>query len=73
MATTLPKQTIELSIDRFSNVVEQLSEWFWFLLSFFLFVVMGPFSVPVVLFVLVRLGLEDTGQSEPESLEEYSR
>jgi len=68
MAITIQKQTIDLSINRLSNVVEQLSEWFWFLLSFFLFVILGPFSVPVVLIVLVRLGLEDTCKAEPESL-----
>jgi hypothetical protein len=68
VAITIQKQTIDLSINRFSNVAEQLSEWFWFLLSFALFVVLGPFSVPVVLIVLVKLGLEDTSLKEPESL-----
>lgn len=48
---------------------EQLPEWFWFCLSFLLFVVLGPFSAPVVLVVLIRLGMEEESHDEPDSNE----
>lgn len=46
----------------------QVSEWFWFCLSFILFIVLGPFSAPVALIVLARLGMEENSCQEPESI-----
>jgi|GEM_PF-1293466 len=72
MATTLHKQLIDRPTDSTWNclgdLIEQKSEWFWFLLSFILFVVMGPFSAPVVLLALIKLGLEDNDHREPEAI-----
>jgi hypothetical protein len=72
MATTLQKQTYESPIvNNWSGVtalMEQVSLWFWFCLSFVLFVVLGPFSAPVALIVLAKLGLEESSHQEPESI-----
>ena len=72
MATTLQKHIINRPIDTpWHNLairIEKVSEWFWFLVSFALFVVLGPFSAPVVLLVLCRLGLQDSDHAEPESV-----
>jgi len=72
MATTLQKQIIGrpdesvwLSLLRWA---ERLSEWFWFLLSFTLFVVLGPFSAPIALIALLKIGLEDNAHPEPEPI-----
>ena len=46
----------------------QVSEWFWFCLSFILFIILGPFSAPVALIVLARLGMEENSCQEPESI-----
>lgn len=48
--------------------LRRISEWFWFLVSFLLFLVLGPFSAPVVLMVLARLGIEDNNCKEPRSI-----
>lgn len=37
----------------------QLSEWFWFFLSFLLFLALGPFSAIAVLFGLKSLASEE--------------
>jgi hypothetical protein len=50
------------------TIAERLSECFWFLLSLVLFVILGPFSGPVALIVLFKLGLEESVQAEPESI-----
>jgi hypothetical protein len=72
MATTLHKQAIDRPVESvfqsLCNLVEQLSERFWFLLSFVLFVVLGPFSAPIALIALFKLGLEDNDHLEPESI-----
>lgn len=72
MATTLHKQVIGRSAESvwhsLWSLVEQVSEWFWFLLSFTLFVVLGPFSAPIALIALFKLGLEDNDHQEPESI-----
>ena len=72
MATILHKQVIgrpaESTWHRLWSMVEQVSEWFWFLLSFCLFVVLGPFSAPIALIALFKLGLEDNDHREPESI-----
>jgi hypothetical protein len=72
MATTLHKQEIgrpaESGWRSVWNLTEQVSEWFWFLLSFTLFVVLGPFSAPIALIALFKLGLEDNDHREPESI-----
>lgn len=46
------------------------SEWFWFCLSFVLFLLMGPFSAVVVLIGLVSLGNEErrSEMTEPARL-----
>lgn len=72
MATTAHKQVIGRPVEALwhglVSLTEQISEYFWFLLSFSLFVVLGPFSAPVVLLVLCKLGLEESDSAEPESL-----
>ncbi len=72
MATTLHKQAIDRPVESaFQSLcilVEQLTEWFWFLLSFVLFVVLGPFSAPIALIALYKFGLEENDHSEPESI-----
>jgi hypothetical protein len=72
MATTLRKQVIGQPVEGVFHslwiLVEQFSEWFWFLFSFALFVVLGPFSAPIALIALIKLGLEDNNHSEPESI-----
>jgi ABC-type microcin C transport system permease subunit YejB len=70
MATTLYKPIVERSLEsqwhRLMVHFERVSEYFWFLVSFVLFVVLGPFSAPVVLLVLCRLGLQENDHVEPE-------
>lgn len=72
MATTLNKQVISRPAEgvwhSLWSLAEKLSEWFWFLLSFVLFVVLGPFSAPIALMAIFKLGLEDNSQTEPESV-----
>ncbi len=72
MATTLQKQVIGRPAESvwrsLWNFTEQVIEWFWFLLSFALFVVLGPFSAPIALIALFKLGLEDNDHREPESI-----
>ncbi len=77
MATTLQKQIIGQSVisqpvenvwHNLRSLVEQGSEWFWFLLSFALFLVLGPFSAPIALMAIFKLGLEDNNHTEPESI-----
>jgi hypothetical protein len=72
MATTLHKQVIARPVEgvwrSLWSLTEQVSEWFWFLLSFTLFVVLGPFSAPIALIALFKLGLEDNDHPEPESI-----
>ena len=72
MATTLHKQVIGRPVEgvwhSLLSLTEQVSEWFWFLLSFVLFVVLGPFSAPIALIAIFKLGLEDNDQTEPESI-----
>ena len=72
MATTLHKQVLarpaESNWHSLLSLAEQVSGWFWFLLSLTLFVVLGPFSAPIVLIALCKLGLEDNDHCEPESI-----
>lgn len=72
MAATLQKQGIGRSVESvfysLRILVEHVSEWFWFVLSFVLFVALGPFSAPIALIALVKLGMEDNDHREPESI-----
>ncbi len=72
MATTLHKQVIgrpdERVWNRLRSAADQVSEWFWFLLSFTLFVMLGPFSAPIALIAIFKLGLEENDHREPESI-----
>ena len=72
MATTLHKQVIsrpnESVWHSLGSLTEQVSEKFWFLLSFALFVVLGPFSAPIALIALFKLGLEENDHCEPEAI-----
>lgn len=71
MATTLQKHTYGSPVVNVWSspvpLIEKVSEWFWFCLSFVLFVVLGPFSAPVALIVLLKQGLEENSHREPES------
>ncbi len=72
MATTLRKYGIGQPVEGDSHtlwiVVERLREWFWFFLSFILFIALGPFSAPIVLITLFKLGLEENDLCEPEAI-----
>lgn len=72
MATTLQKQILGRSVDngcqKLWTMSEQVSEWFWFMFSFLLFVLLGPFSAPVALIAIFKLGLENNDHPEPESI-----
>ncbi len=72
METTLHKQIIDGPIEsiwlNLWKLAEQVSEWFWFLFSFSLFVVLGPFSAPIALIALFKFGLEDHDHQEPDSV-----
>jgi len=72
MATTLHKQVMsrpgESLWRSLRSLAEQVSEKFWFLLSFALFVVLGPFSAPIALIAIFKLGLEENDHREPESI-----
>lgn len=45
----------------------------WCLLTLVLFMIMGPFAAPVVLFAVLSLPPEQRGESEPELLSEPVR
>ncbi len=72
MATTLNKQVIGRPVGRMLqspwHLADRISEGFWFLLSFTLFIVLGPFSAPIALIALFKLGLEDNSHQEPQSI-----
>lgn len=51
-----------------ASCLAQCSEWFWFCLSLLLFIILGPFSAPVAVVVVVRLGMAGDPCQEPESL-----
>ncbi len=72
MATTLrnwnSKSPMNVTAKGLKTWKERTSECFWFLLSLVLFVVLGPFSGPVALIVLCRLGLEESVHTEPEPI-----
>jgi len=72
MATTAQKQVLGRPTDGvwqiLCGVSEKLSEWFWFTLSFCLFVLLGPFSAPIALIAIFKLGLEDNEHREPKSI-----
>lgn len=69
MATTAQKQVINRPVEGLWQSLcdrsEQISEWFWFMLSFLLFVLLGPFSAPIALIAIFKLGLEDNEHQEP--------
>ncbi len=72
MATTLHKQVIgrpdEKVWSSLLHAADRITEWFWFLLSFVLFVALGPFSAPIALIAIFKLGLEENDHREPESI-----
>lgn len=72
MATTLQKQTYGSPVAHtwsgLAALIEVVSEGFWFCLCLMLFVVLGPFSAPVALIVLAKIGLEENSHQEPESI-----
>ena len=72
MATTIHKQAVIHPEESFLQVLlgfyEKACGWFWFTLCLFLFIALGPFSAPVALIALFRLGMEESDQAEPASL-----
>ncbi len=58
------------SKDKEATLLSRLSEYFWFCLSFLLFIVMGPFSAVVVVIALFSLaGKENQSKMvEPASI-----
>lgn len=69
MATTAQKQMIDRSAEGVWQILcgmsDQLSEWFWFTLCFLLFVLLGPFSAPIALIAIFKLGLQENEHREP--------
>jgi len=51
-----------------TGIWEKFGGIVWFLLSLILFVVLGPFSAPIVLIALLQLGCEDSDHASPKSV-----
>jgi hypothetical protein len=72
MATVLHKETIQGEMTGIFSTLpllaEKVSECGWFLLCLVLFLVLGPFSAPVVLLVLAKEGKEAMARPEPEAI-----
>jgi hypothetical protein len=51
------------------DALPSFQEMFWFLVSFVLFLVLGPFAAPVALIAIFSLEGEDRGLTEPEANE----
>lgn len=72
MATTIQKQQFGHQGNHVSlsllGAFDKIGELIWFLLSFVLFVALGPFSAPIALIALLQVGVEDNDQVAPESL-----
>lgn len=70
MVATMYKQMVVRQIGALSHslsgIFEKAGEWMWFAFCLCLFIVLGPFSAPVVLIALCKLGMESKDQPEPE-------
>lgn len=81
MAATIHKQSIQgvgfqgslvgesgsfLRILRRIN--EFSAEWLWCLLSLVLFMALGPFSAPIAIIAILKLGFQEPPENMPESL-----
>lgn len=51
-----------------TDLWEKVGGVIWFILSLILFVVLGPFSAPIVLIALLQLGCEDNDHASPQSV-----
>ncbi|MFT5699074.1 MAG: hypothetical protein ACI8ZB_001931 [Desulforhopalus sp.] len=51
---------------RHEGMLEKIGGVIWFLVSFILFVVLGPFSAPIALIALLQLGCEESDRVSPE-------
>jgi hypothetical protein len=72
MAAILSKQAIStqsksLNIDQ-GSLFAKIAEGIWFLVSFILFVILGPFSAPIAMIALLQLGCEENDQPSPEPM-----
>ncbi len=71
MALTLSKQALHSQSGSIPthqvSVFNKIAEIVWFLLSFTLFVILGPFSAPIAIIALLQLGLEESDQPFPDS------
>lgn len=71
MALTMSKQVLHSQSGSVSrnqvSLFEKIAEIVWFLLSFTLFIVLGPFSAPIALIALLQLGCEERDQPFPDS------
>lgn len=72
METVANRVTISGQLGSFRQYLTHQAEkyigCFWFLLCLMLFIVLGPFSAPVVLITLARLAGEADLKPEPESI-----
>jgi hypothetical protein len=72
MAATLPTRKIKYPTKACAIVpsiwIERVSKYFWFLLSFMLFIALGPFSGPIALIAIYKLGLEGNECVGPDSI-----
>ena len=72
MAVTLSKQAISTQSKPVSiapgSLFAKIAEGIWFLVSFVLFIILGPFSAPIAMIALLQLGCEDSDQPSPEPI-----
>ncbi|BHH84180.1 hypothetical protein [Desulforhopalus sp. 52FAK] len=72
MAITLSKQAMNTHSKPISvnpgDMVERVLGVIWFLVSFLLFIILGPFSAPIAMIALLQLGCEDRELQSPESI-----
>jgi len=73
MATVLHKEAIQGQVEEIwaglPVLGEKVSEVLWAMLCLLLFLLLGPFSAPVVLMVLFKQASENQELREPESIE----
>lgn len=72
MAISIPKEAMSNENNPYlfnlTEIWEKMSGIIWFFLSLVLFVVLGPFSAPIVLIALMQLGCEDSEHPLPKSV-----
>ena len=65
--TQTHKSATTFNVDRLNRVGEKVIEGFWFVVCLALFIILGPFSAPIVLGYLIFNQDIQGGLQEPES------